>query len=68
MAHASPIGNPFMLMMNPEIVLAAMESSERLAQLNRRLCRPLDRLPTGTVQSDESTAADDDIGAPDVAS
>lgn len=35
--------NPFMLMLHPEVVLAAMEKSERLSGLNRHLCRPLDR-------------------------
>ena len=40
--HASA-RNPFMLMINPEVVLAAIEKSERLGQLNRQLCRPLDR-------------------------
>ena len=35
--------NPFMLLLNPEVVLAAVEKSERLSQLNRHLCRPLDR-------------------------
>lgn len=35
--------NPFMLMINPEVVLAAVQRSERLSQLNRHLCRPLDR-------------------------
>ncbi|MEO5734625.1 MAG: hypothetical protein ABIN96_14635 [Rubrivivax sp.] len=37
--------NPFMLMVNPEIVLAAIHNSERLAQLNSQMCRPLDKLP-----------------------
>ena len=37
--------NPFMLMMHPEAVLAAIEKSAGLEQLNRHLCRPLDRLP-----------------------
>ena len=36
--------NPFMLLINPEIILAAIDKSERLSQLNRHLCRPLDRL------------------------
>ena len=36
--------NPFMLMLNPEVVIAAMEKSEKLAQLNRHHCRPLDRV------------------------
>jgi hypothetical protein len=44
----SSVHNPFMLMLNPEIVLAAMEKSERLAQLNRHLCRPLDRVAPGS--------------------
>jgi hypothetical protein len=43
MAHTTPVNNPFMLMLNPEVVLAAVEKSERLSQLNRHLCRPLDR-------------------------
>lgn len=43
MTHQTAIGNPFMLLLNPEIVLAAVENSERLGQLNRHLCRPLDR-------------------------
>lgn len=36
--------NPFMLMINPERVIAAVEASERLKQLNRHECRPLDRI------------------------
>lgn len=46
MAHQVPERNPFMLMVNPEVVLAAMAKSERLGQLNRHLCRPLDRQVT----------------------
>ncbi len=37
--------NPFMLMVNPEVVLAAMERSDKLGRLNRRMCHPLDSLP-----------------------
>jgi len=44
-AHAN---NPFMLMLNPELVFAAMESSERLAQLNRHQCRSLVNAPATT--------------------
>ena len=47
--------NPFMLMLNPEVVLAAMEKSEKLAQLNRHQCRPLDRV---TVQNPAGAEAD----------
>ena len=43
MPQESLARNPFLMMLNPEIVLAAVERSERLGQLNRHLCRPLDR-------------------------
>jgi len=54
--------NPFMLMINPEVVLAAVEKSERLGALNRHLCRPLDRIPpagAGDASNDDADAADD---------
>lgn len=35
--------NPFALMMEPEAVLRAMEGSDRLQRLQRRVCRPLDK-------------------------
>jgi len=55
-----PVKNPFLLMMHPEVVIAAMEKSERLAALNRRTCRPLDRvLPL----SGASAAAADEVEA-----
>jgi hypothetical protein len=38
-----PMSNPFALMMDPERVVQAMERSERLARLQRRVCHPLDR-------------------------
>ena len=38
--HAS---HPFALMVNAQEVLAAMECSERLQHLQRRICRPLDK-------------------------
>lgn len=43
MSQQSQVRNPFMLMLQPEVVLAAIENSERLSRLDRRLCRPLDR-------------------------
>lgn len=36
--------NPFALMMDPAAVIAAMERSERLAHLQSRICRPLDKI------------------------
>ncbi|MBZ8139972.1 hypothetical protein CLD22_08695 [Rubrivivax gelatinosus] len=56
--------NPFTLMMNPEIVLAAIERSERLGQLNRRICRPLDRPMLGPVKAADA-AEDDEDDAPE---
>jgi hypothetical protein len=35
--------HPFALMVNAQEVLAAMECSERLQHLQRRICRPLDK-------------------------
>ena len=66
MPQESLARNPFLMMLNPEIVLAAVERSERLGQLNRHLCRPLDR-PIGHKPSadlDESSAEEsgDELG------
>lgn len=35
--------NAFTMMTDPEAILQAMEGSERLNRLQRRVCRPLDR-------------------------
>lgn len=35
--------NPFALLMHPEAVVQAMERSDRLNCLKRRICRPLDK-------------------------
>lgn len=53
--------NPFMLMLNPEVILAAVEKSERLGQLNRHLCRPLDRpAPSTNGKRDAAVSVDAD--------
>ncbi len=52
--------NPFLLMMNPEVVLMAIERSERLAGLQRHLCRPLDRPLIAGRQGQLAIADDDD--------
>jgi hypothetical protein len=59
MSHQTPVGNPFMLMLNPEVVLAAMESSPRLNQLNRHLCRPLDRPTPAAPTAGAETVTDE---------
>jgi hypothetical protein len=57
-----PVKNPFLLMMHPEVVIAAMEKSERLAALNRHTCRPLDRvLP---IAEPENARADSSMSKP----
>lgn len=52
MRTESPSRNPFLLMLNPELVLAAIQRSEKLEGLVRRTCHPLDRpAPNGTVDA-----------------
>ncbi|MDC8786150.1 hypothetical protein [Roseateles koreensis] len=43
--------SPFAMLLNPEIVLQAMEHSERLNHLHSRVYRPLDKplIPRGAV-------------------
>lgn len=43
MDKQQPVSNPFELMMDPQRVVQAMERSDRLARLQRRVCRPLDK-------------------------
>lgn len=35
--------HPFAVMMDPQAVLLAVERSERMQRLQRRVCRPLDK-------------------------
>ena len=58
MDHSMSERNPFMLLLHPEAVLAAVEKSERLGRLNRHLCRPLDRV--GPASAAPEVAGDDD--------
>lgn len=70
MPHQAFERNPFMMMINPEVVLAAVAKSERLGQLNRHLCRPLDKpaAPGADSQSaaDTEDSADDEDSTPRV--
>ena len=54
--------NPFMLMTNPEVILQAMEGSERLSRLQRRICRPLDK-PLMPNSGDAMSAYDREVDA-----
>ena len=57
-----PASDPFALMMNPAVVLAAMQGSDRLGDLKRRVCRPLDK-PLIPKRSAEMQAFDDALDA-----
>lgn len=63
MEHQTPEHNPFMLLVHPEAVFAAMEKSERLGRLNRHLCRPLDRPVGGQAAPAESADVEEESDA-----
>ena len=53
MTESPPIAsNPFALMMDPEAVLRAVEQSQKLPNLRRRVCRPLDKPLSGSSGGD----------------
>ena len=54
--------NPFSLMMEPELVLQAMERSNSLRSLRRHHMRPLDKplIPFKTLRGEEAPELDDD--------
>ena len=57
MTTAQPTApNPFALMMEPEVVFAALASSDRLARLKSRICRPLDKQSTPPEGDDAATS------------
>jgi hypothetical protein len=58
MSNVQVVSNPFALLMDPEAVLDAVNRSERLARLQSRIWRPLDK-PLVTAR-DPNTAADDE--------
>ena len=43
MQSSTAENNPFVLMIDPQTVFAAIERSERLARLQSTICRPLDK-------------------------
>jgi hypothetical protein len=58
--QTSPLSaNPFVLMMDPESVLRAVEASPRLSSLQRHICRPLDK-PLIAPKGDAEVAEFDD--------
>ena len=43
MRNVPTLANPFVMITDPETILAAVERSERLNRLSRKVYRPLDR-------------------------
>ncbi len=59
--------NPFAMLLDPESTLAAVQRSERLARIQGRICRPLDRpvpasagMRAGDADGSEFGALDDE--------
>ncbi len=65
MQKQSIYANPFALMMDPQAVVSAMESSERLNSLNSRVCRPLDK-PLIPMVGADTAAFDADVECTEV--
>ena len=61
--HASTLSNPFIMMTDPETILQAVERSERLNRLNRKVYRPLDRPLIPKVGARELAEFDSEIDA-----
>ena len=61
------VANPFALMMHPQDVVQAMERSDRLGGLQRRVCKPLDkpvvpRTPEDVSAYDHAVDDSEDVG------
>jgi hypothetical protein len=57
--HASShVANPFGMLVDPDAITRALEGSQRLECLNRRVCRPLDRQMPVKPQGGETSAHD----------
>jgi hypothetical protein len=61
--HATTLANPFVMMTDPETILLAVERSDRLNRLSRKVYRPLDRPLIPKVGAKELAAFDDEIDA-----
>ena len=62
MQHQGLVANPFALMMDPEAVFQAIECSDRMNRLQRRVCRPLDK-PLIPKIGDDADAFDQSVDA-----
>ena len=59
--QATTLANPFVMMTDPETILLAVERSERLNRLNRKVYRPLDRPLIPKVGAKDLAAFDSEI-------
>lgn len=62
MESSTAVANPFVLLISPETVFAAIERSDRLARLTSTICRPLDK-PRPEKPAVELKAFDEEIEA-----
>ena len=61
--QSTTLSNPFVMMTNPESILLAVERSERLNRLSRKVYRPLDRPLIPKVGAKELAEFDNEIDA-----
>ena len=59
--QATTLANPFVMMTDPETILLAVERSERLNRLSRKIYRPLDRPLIPKVGMKDLAAFDSEI-------
>lgn len=65
--HASShAANPFGLLIDPAAIERALEGSQRLECLNRRICRPLDRVTPAKATEGERAGFDAAVDAQSV--
>jgi hypothetical protein len=53
--------NPFVMLIDPDTILQAVERSERLNLLNRQVYRPLDRPLIPKVDGQDAVESDDSL-------
>ena len=61
--QATTLANPFVMMTDPETILLAVERSERLNRLSRKVYRPLDRPLIPKVGAKDLAEFDNEIDA-----
>jgi hypothetical protein len=55
LTHCPAVASPFDMLIDPLALQRALEGSQRLESLNRRICRPLDRQMPDKTEADERT-------------